>query len=162
MRKEGDERSALCLSFQEQHLSECCTYQFYQLPIVQQRLLVLDLIALLPCLDLIPQSLQLLDLRLEILLHLLLLSLICRGLHLLICSLEQLYSFCYLLQRPIDLGWGGRGEKMGVSIMLIQTGRHKGARSSLNAVLPELGYLELLGRYAIGSALASSLNQASG
>lgn len=43
-----------------------CTYRLYQFAVLCQRLLVLDIVARQPCLDLVTQPLQLLDLCLEL------------------------------------------------------------------------------------------------
>ena len=67
-----------------------CAYSFDELPVVQKLGLVLDVIARNPRLDLVPQSLEFLDLSLQICLQLLLLGLICRSLHLVVYALEEL------------------------------------------------------------------------
>ena len=80
------------------------TYCFDELSVVQQLSLVLDVITRYPRLDLVPQSLELLDLCLQVSLQLLLLCLICRGLHLVVYALEELDTLRNLLQGPVNLG----------------------------------------------------------
>lgn len=90
--------------------SICCvsraTYRLNQPPVLHQRLLVFDVIALEPCLDLVAVPLQLLDLRLEVRLQLLFLALVRRGLELVVQALKDLDTFRDLFKGPIDFGWG--------------------------------------------------------
>jgi hypothetical protein len=85
------------------------THRLDELAVVHERLLVLDVVALQPRLDLVAQALQLLDLRLELRLHLLLLRLVRRRLHLVVQLLEAGDALGDLLERALDLGCG-RGE----------------------------------------------------
>jgi hypothetical protein len=85
------------------------THRFDQLAIVQQRALILDIAAAQPRLDLIPHPLQLLDLRLEVVLELVLLRRVGRMVELVECGLEDLDAGGDGLERPVDLGWSGDG-----------------------------------------------------
>ena len=77
-------------------------YRLDEFPVFEQLGLVLDVIARDPCLDLIPQPLQLLNLCLEVCLELLLLRLVCRRLHLVVDALEELDALRDLLECPVD------------------------------------------------------------
>ena len=79
------------------------TYGLNQLPVVQQRLLVLDVARGSPCLDLVSRPLQLLDFLLQRILQLLLLRLIGRDLNLLVNALEGRDAFGDLLEALVDL-----------------------------------------------------------
>ena len=80
------------------------THCFNKFAVVQKRRLVLNVITRHPRLDLIPHTLQLLNLRLEVRLQLFLLRLIRRRLHLVVYALEELDALRNLLQCPVDLG----------------------------------------------------------
>ena len=80
------------------------TYRLNQLAVLNQGRLVLDVITRNPRLDLVPQSLEFLDLCLQICLQLLLLGLICRSLHLVVYALKELDAFRDLLQGAVNLG----------------------------------------------------------
>lgn len=84
-----------------------CRYQktngFNQFPVVDQRLLVLDIVGCGPCLNAISIALQLLDLLLQRVLELLLLCGIRRRVNLLVDVLEGLHAFGDLLEAFVDL-----------------------------------------------------------
>ena len=73
-----------------------------QPPVLKQCRLVLDVIARDPCLDLISESLQLLDLRFQVRLQLLFLRHVCRRLHLVVYRLKKLDALRNLLQGSVN------------------------------------------------------------
>ena len=81
------------------------TYRLDQAPVLEQLRLVLDIIVGDPGLNLVAETLELLDLCLQIELQLFFLRLIGGGLHLVVYALEKLDAFCYLLQGPVDFGY---------------------------------------------------------
>ena len=81
------------------------TYRLNQLAVLNQGRLVLDVITRNPRLDLVPQSLEFLDLCLQICLQLLLLRLVCGRLHLVVYTLKELDTLPNLLQGPVNLGF---------------------------------------------------------
>ena len=89
--------------------SKCRAYRLNELAVVEQCGLVLNVIARYPRLDLVTQSLELLDLCLQICLQLLLLCLVCRRLHLVVYALEELDTFPNLLQGPVNFGYRNSG-----------------------------------------------------
>ena len=103
------------------------THRLDVLPLLGEDSLVVDGARGDPCLDLVSQPLQLLDLLLEVLLVLLLLVRVRRIPHLLEVLLELVGSFHHLLQAPVDLGCknksiGGHfSRKLRIILYLYQT-----------------------------------------
>ena len=93
------------------------TYRFNELPLLYQRLLVLDLISGSPCLDLVSVPLELLNFSLEVILKLLLQGSIRRLLYLIEYAFECLYAFGHFLEGLVNILLklsGGHGVTAGV------------------------------------------------
>ena len=89
------------------------TYQLYQPPVLHQRALVLDVVAAQPRLNLISHPLELLDLRLQVILELVLGRRVGRVAELFEGLFERFDADGDLLERLVDLGWSVSAPPLG-------------------------------------------------